>query len=359
MRPVSEKSISFTCSSCGDVHSPLTDRHLCNCGGTFQLRADSVRALRDDISLSLGESVTPLLPAGPEAYYKLDYHQPTGSFKDRGARFMIDILQELGVKKIKEDSSGNAGAATAAYAAAAGMDCEIFLPASASGGKLRQLKAYGAGIERIPGERARAAEAVLERSPDRYYASHVYNPLFYQGVASLAEELIEQLPELGREGRGSIIVPAGNGTLLLGLASGLAEKARDPDLIAVQTSKTAPLYCRYHRETGEDLPAMIDGGKSWQEGLAEGIAIKSPARLEEMLQAVREFEGKVISVNEQETVDTLRSLHRRGIYVESTAAVAAAGFEKIRSGNIDFELRPPVVIPLTGSGLKEDRIFVE
>jgi len=102
---------------------------------------------------------------------------------------------------------------------------------------------------------------------------------------------------------------------------------------------------------------MGDGEKSWQEGLAEGIAIESPARLEEMLEAVREFEGTVISVSEQETVDTLRSLHRRGIYVESTAAVAAAGFEKIRSGNMDFELTPPVVIPLTGSGLKEERVF--
>ncbi|MER3439688.1 MAG: threonine synthase, partial [Chloroflexota bacterium] len=90
-------------------------------------------------AVSLGETLTPLVAGtldGTPVRYKVDFLLPSGSFKDRGAAVLISYLRSTGVTHAIEDSSGNAAAAIAAYAARAGIACTIFAPARASAGKL-------------------------------------------------------------------------------------------------------------------------------------------------------------------------------------------------------------------------------
>src|ERR687896_158045 len=82
---------------------------------------------------------------------KIEYLMPSGSFKDRGSAVLANALRKLGVREVVEDSSGNAGASLACYAARAGVDCEVYTPESTSAGKLAQITAHGARLVRVPG----------------------------------------------------------------------------------------------------------------------------------------------------------------------------------------------------------------
>lgn len=119
----------FYCEKCKKKYPMNTHAYMCECGGLFSLHKDEEDEVTHEISL--GEFVTPLLPlkiGKVEFLLKLENLLPTGSFKDRGAYTLINELHHLGIKKIVLDSSGNAGASVAAYAAAADMDCTVYVP---------------------------------------------------------------------------------------------------------------------------------------------------------------------------------------------------------------------------------------
>lgn len=264
---------------------------------------------------------------------------------------MVGYLAEAGVKKIIEDSSGNAGAAVAGYAAAADIDCEIYLPEDTSTGKLAQILAYGARINKVPGDRDKTAQAIKKAASSTYYASHVYNPLFFAGVASLAQELIEELGYIEK-----IILPVGNGSLLLGTWQGFKEllaPAERPKLIAVQAEPILPVYLNWQQvqpeQRSENLMSSQYNDLGGTKNIAEGIAISEPARLPEILAAVRESGGEVIKVSQAEIRRSLTELWQEGIYVEPTAAVAPAGAKKFLAQEYHSGT---TVVPLTGSGLK-------
>lgn len=99
--------------------------------------------------VSLGEGNTPLVPAtfdGRTVLFKLESQNPTGSYKDRGMVAMFAWLKHIGVREAIEDSSGNAGASFAGYAARAGIRARVFVPAATSGPKRKQIEAYGAEL---------------------------------------------------------------------------------------------------------------------------------------------------------------------------------------------------------------------
>ena len=121
--------------------------------------------------VSLGEGCTPLVTRrwrGVDARFKLEWFAPTGSFKDRGASVMISVLRQQGINHLLEDSSGNGGAAIAAYAAAAGIRAKILVPASTQPGKTVQMRTYGAEVELVPGTRQNTAEEA-----ERQAAAHL------------------------------------------------------------------------------------------------------------------------------------------------------------------------------------------
>jgi threonine synthase len=256
-------------------------------------------------------------------------------------------MKELGVKKIVEDSSGNAGAAIAAYCAKASIDCHIYVPEKTSPGKLLQIIQYGAHLHKIPGSREDTAQAAFQQAQTTYYASHYWNPYFFHGTKTCIFEIVEQL---GWKPPDSLIVPVGNGTLLYGSYIGLKELQREdiidrlPKIIGVQAENCAPLA--YAWKNHDKFPPY----KNQKETIAEGIAITNPLRAKEILHSIKETNGEILTVTEKEILDALFYLRRKGYYIEPTSAVTIAGFKKLGTRKKDR-----VVIPLTGHGLKTNK----
>jgi len=302
-------------------------------------------------AVSLGEGWTPLLAGqwhGAPVHYKLDFMMPTGSFKDRGMTVMVSYLKSRGITHVLEDSSGNAGASLSAYAAAAGLTCRILVPETASYPKIAQIAACGADVVTIKGSRQDVAEAALRQSAQIFYASHNWQPFFVEGTKTLAYELWEQG---GFRAPDNVVVPLGYGSNVLGAERGFdellraGEIARRPRLFGVQAARCAP-YAAAFRQGVEHLVASEIAPT-----VAEGIATPKPTRVADVLRAVRDTGGSIVAVEEAEIVEALRDLARRGLYVEPTSAVAAAGLSRLLTAGV---IRPQedTVLVLTGSGLK-------
>ncbi len=298
--------------------------------------------------VTLGEGNTPLVWAeafGRQVGFKLDFLNPSGSYKDRGTALLVTVLKSKGVATVIEDSSGNAGASLAAYASRAGISSRIFVPASASGPKRRQIEAYGAVIEEIDGQRSNAADAVRNLASEALiYASHAYLPHGLAGYATLAYELYE---ELGCA-PGTVIAPAGQGNLLLAIgrgfqslkAAGLIEVI--PSLIGVQARACAPLWAVYQYGMA---------GLSWVaegETLAEGVRVKFPVRGDAVLKLVEASNGQIVAVDEPDILPGRDALARLGFYVEPTSAIVWSALK------MSSQLPEPIVCILTGAGLKAD-----
>jgi len=386
---------SLACPDCGTV---VDDRWRCRCGAPLRFDSPPIpstgppepSALDARAGLwafapflavgadphdrvTLGEGATPLVDA-PEwdAAFKLEYVFPTGSFKDRGATTTLTRARELGVDRVVEDSSGNAGAAIATYAARAGIDAEVYVPADVKPAKLRAIRRAGATPVRIEGGRRAVTEACIdavEGAPDvaagtsdatadaasgvndatggAWYASHAWNPAFFEGTATVAYEIAHQRDWSAPD---AVVVPVGHGTLLLGAHWGFERLERAgwidacPRLYAAQAAGVAPLVRSLHGSE-EANPA------SDHNAAADGIQIAEPVRLSALRAAVTETGGDAVAITEAAGDAALDRLHAAGLYTEPTCAVAPAALELLRDrGAIDSE--EDVVVPLSGSGLK-------
>ncbi|MFI1013939.1 threonine synthase [Streptomyces sp. NPDC020965] len=294
---------------------------------------------------SLGEGRTPLVPLTPHISAKLDFLMPTLSFKDRGAVLLAELARGLNPRRVIADSSGNAGTAVAAYCARAGLTCTVYVPEGTSPKKAEQIRAHGAHLERVPGDReatARAARTAAD-APGTFYASHVYNPYFLHGTKTYVYELWE---DLGGTLPDTIVVPVGNGTLLLGADLAVRELYghglidRRPALVAVQAEAASPLAAAFHAGADD----LLDPGPPSGPTLAEGIAIPRPPRARQILRAVRESGGTFLTVTEDQIRAAQLDLAARGLFVESTGVACWAAVGDRREGT--------AVVPLCGAGLK-------
>lgn len=357
---------NFVCRQCGKKYPLSEPIWRCTCGGLLGLQRQyevmeihqhdpTLWRYRDLLPignassmLTLGEGMTPLLEreiGGWPILLKLEFMSPSGSFKDRGAAVLMAKVKEWGIRRIIEDSSGNSGAAIAAYAAAAGIECEIYVPGTTSEGKTRQIAAYGAQVIKVPGNRDATARAAMERAQSVYYASHAWNPIFYEGTKTVAYEIWEQLgftiPDV-------VMVPIGSGTMLLGLYAGFSDLlqmkqiSRLPKILGVQSVHCSPAYTDFKGLERHPIQPTI----------AEGICVGQPVRQDEILEAIRGTGGEVLVVEDDEVLQGMQDLSRIGIYVEPTSATVIAAFYQARmQGLIKAEDR--IVLPLTGSGLKK------
>ncbi|WP_114578240.1 pyridoxal-phosphate dependent enzyme [Saliphagus sp. LR7] len=362
----------LSCPACGAEYAPGPDEPWrCSCGAPLELAADpppnSPQGRTVDPGeglwtfeewlpvrrrVSLGEGFTPLVSAGErwgEAVgFKLEYVFPTGSFKDRGATTTLSRAAELGVKRVIEDSSGNAGAAIATYAARAGIDAEIYVPAGVKASKLSAIERAGARPVRVEGGRAAVTEACLEavERGEGWYASHAWNPAFYAGTSTFAFEIAAQR---GWSVPDAVVCPVGHGTLLLGAYRGFRAlynagiTDRLPRLLGVQSEAAAPIA---EAIGGDERDQSADATT-----VADGIRIEAPARHAEIVEAVEVTNGDAIALDDGRIEAALDRLHRGGFYVEPTSAVAPAAVERYRELGV-VEPGADVVVPLTGSGLK-------
>jgi threonine synthase len=301
--------------------------------------------------LTRGEGLTPLVTTGwygQDVHWKLDFMNPSGSFKDRGFALLINYLVDLGVTSVSEDSSGNGGASLATYAAAAQLTCRIYVPASTSASKIAQIAAAGSEVIRVPGTRQAVADAAIADDTGAYYASHNWHPMFIEGVKTVGYEIWEQL---GFRAPDVIVAPAGSGSNILGCHTAFSELRRAgeverlPRLVAIQSEACNPLAGAF--ADGLDHYKSVQPTKS----IAEGIAVSQPIRAKEVLMVARDTNGGVFSVSEGEIYDAYAGLARIGLYVEPTSATAAAGVVSLhRTGRI--APGETTVVILTGSGLK-------
>lgn len=318
---------------------------------------------------SLSEGQTPLVRSrriGPAAglnhlYFKLESLNPTGSYKDRFAAAAITEMLQRGEKRVIASSSGNAGAALAAYCAAAGIACEIAVVQDAPEGKLKQMLAYGAQLWKIRefGIDADITTSVMnhlrllgEAGNARLQVSaYRHSPVGMAGVESISHELAAQGAEEGRPFE-HVFVPAGGGGLLLAVARGFQSVSAQtgqpgPRVHCVQpagndtmagplqsgTNVAKPIQRSATRITGLQIPNLIDGQASVEACHASGGT------------------GHLVNDDEVEQLQS-RLACEEGIFCEPAAAVALAGaLQAATKGVIPREA--PIVCLITGSGFKD------
>jgi threonine synthase len=296
--------------------------------------------------ISMGEGDTPLIPLDlhGDVWGKLEYLNPTGSYKDRAMSLIVSQVKARGGFSAVEDSSGNAGASFAAYAARAGIEGKVFVPSSTSHAKINQISIYGAAVTQVDGPRSAAAEAVLKAAETgSIYASHAYLPFGLPGIATIAYELYLQL---GKQVPGSVIAPVGHGHLLRGIVDGFMALRQQgyihalPDFIGVQAERCAPIANAWkHGDLA--FEAVVP-----QHTVAEGAAVTEPRQGNALLQLLSGGIGSFIIVSEEEIMNAFTSLAGQGVFVEPTSAMVWAAYQQLKS------LESPAVLILTGNGLK-------
>jgi len=350
----SSSLLAFKCPSCGqplDVQLDFNfepEKILWNNHSVWRYAQFFPYAQENKI-ISLAEGWTPLVRFSDNTYVKLESANPTGSFKDRGSTVLISVLHRLIEEAggyISEDSSGNAGASIAAYAARAGLKARIYVPETVAGPKFNQIQFYGAQVTKVSGSRSRVAEEAQKVEKGKFYVGHILHPLFRDGLRSLAYEIFEQfgwnVPE-------RIYFPVSAGTLLLGVISGFKHLSDSgviedfPKIVACQTQQVSPLYHRF-KGLKYDPPETVTS-------IADALVSVKPPLLDLMVRGLKEVNGDAVMVEEDEIMEAFLELARKGFFVEPSSAVAYAAYKKQLMSN-EVSQENNVVIILTGNGLK-------
>lgn len=333
---------------------------------SFWRWADDLHPVPAAVRLTLGEGSTPLVRSHrlgpsvglPNLYFKLEFTNPSGSYKDRFAVMAIADMVARGKTTCIATSSGNTGASLAAYCALAGMKCEIAIVEAAPEGKLQQMLAYGATLYKVRGfgvdsevsERVFSCLKALSSRPEaemQISAFH-YSPVGMTGVYTLSYELAEQAPEPWNH----VFCMAGGGGLTLAVSRGFARLqetgrlARMPQVECVQPAgnntiagplragRTAAEATRCtSRISGLQVPNVIDGN--------------------EVIAALRQHGGTGHLVSDELVWETQKRLAREeGIFSEPAGATAVAGcLQAAREGLLDPQAH--VVCLVTGSAFKD------
>lgn len=329
--------------------------------------ADMIEPIPESARITLGEGDTPLVRSGsigPAAgltnlYFKLEHGNASGSYKDRFAFAAISHMVANGQKKCVATSSGNTGAALAAYCAAAGIECRIAIVEGAPLGKLKQMMAYGARIARIrkfgtdPAATTRVLEKLeqLGKRPDSalQVSAFVYSPAGMSGVQTVSFELAEQ----SVRPIDHVFCPAGGGGLCVAAARGfrkLVEGGRiswTPAIECVQpegnNTIAGPLRSGADRAQEVDCTSQVSG-------LQVASVVDGHLTIEEC----RPTGGTGHLVTDEDVWKTQKRLAREeGIFTEPAGAVALAGaLQATENGEIDRDAM--IVCMVTGSGFKDE-----
>lgn len=307
--------------------------------------------------VSLGEGGTTCvrdrLPEGNPIWVKLEAANPTGSHKDRGAAVAVTRAREAGAEVIAAASSGNAGAATAAYAARAGLDCVVFTGTGIPTVPHAQILSFGATVaaytDTVPrNEAMRQAVEELGWFPTTNYSEPGAgsNPYAIEGYKSIAYELVR---DFGEE-LGVVVVPTSRADLLAGVAKGLDDARvggalrRDVPVIAAEPETAAPFTAALrHDDPAERAMTRVTRGPS------PAFSVGGDVANWQGLRALERTGGWAEAVAEDEYVEACRGLAARvGVLLEVSSAVAVAAAHRV-APRIDGE----VVALGTATGLKD------
>ena len=283
-------------------------------------------------------------------FFKHEGENPTGSFKDRGMTVAVTQAVRLKATAVACASTGNTSSSLAAYAAQAGLKAIVFVPAGKiSSGKLAQTLAYGATCLAIRGD-FDAAMRLVRDACDRFgiYLVNSINPFRIEGQKTIIWELLQ---DLGWDPPDWIVVPAGNlgNTSAFGKALREAYEAkwipRMPRLASIQACGANPFYRSYR-------DAFATRHKVAAETVATAIRIGDPVSHDKAVAAIRDTNGIVEEVTDDELMAAKRAIDEMGIGCEPASATTLAGVRKLRANGVmrDGER---IVCVLTGHILKD------
>src|SRR6266516_1470989 len=328
------------CSACQLEHEARRLLNLCReCGKPLLVRYDLERAGRtltkeslvgrrpdmwryrdimpvdhDENIVSLGEGWTPLLRARrlgkqlgiDQLYIKDESQNPTQSFKARGMSAAVSMAKELGARKLAVPSAGNAAGALAAYAARAGIESYIFMPADTPRANIVECQQTGAHVTLLPGLITDCGAEVARRKEEEgwFDVSTLKEPYRVEGKKTLGYELGEQLnwelPDL-------IIYPTGGGTGLIGMWKAFDEMeqmgwigSRRPRMVTVQASGCAPIVRAF--EEGKRFADEFPNAHTTASGLRVPKAIGDFL----ILDAIRASGGAAVAVTDEELIAATR-----------------------------------------------------
>lgn len=372
------------CSKCGREYSTTTVLTVCTkCGGAllFQYDLDKVaehvskKTLRRSTPsfwkfrellpitspkriISLGEPYTPLLKLPKKltkpfkkVYAKDEGRLPTGTFKARGMAVAVSTLKELGVKRLAIPSAGNAAAALAAYGAKAGMEIHVFMPKDAPRITVKECIYLGARVYLVDGLISDAA-ALMNQLREQYGwfdVSTNKQPYRFEGYKAMAFEIAEQY---GWRPPSTLLFPTGGGEGIIGLWKGFKELIElgwideTPRLIIAQSSGCAPLVDAFHK-------GMDEVEKPWENAqtVAAGLRVPNPYASYLILRAIRETSGDAVAVSDEEIIQAMKNLLKKGVYACPEAAATLAALNKSLESNI-FDKNERILLCLTGTALK-------
>jgi threonine synthase len=378
---------SLRCMICGREHAPETVAYTCPvCGpeGVLDVVYDygwiAQRLTKDRLAGRRERSIwryTELLPIEPDGprpplqigwtplyrtaklgrslgcanlYIKDDGRNPTASFKDRASAVGVVKALESGNETIACASTGNAASSLAGMAASVGLDAVIFVPRAAPRAKVAQLLIYGARVFLIRGSYDQAFDLCLEAT-DRfgwYSRNTAYNPYLSEGKKTAALEICEQLDWQAPD---VVFVSVGDGCIIGGLWKGFHDLLKlgfidhMPRLVGVQAQGCQPIKRAW--ETDQAVASVSPNT------LADSIAVGHPRDALKALRAVRQSNGFMVSVSDEDILRAMRRLaSETGIFGEPAGVAGFAGLMQALSED-RLQGNELVVVVMTGSGLKD------
>jgi len=296
--------------------------------------------------------------SAPNLWIKDDTCNPSGSFKDRASFLVAAFACQHGLSEIVLASTGNAASSMAAVGAAAGLKIKVFLPASAPIAKRIQVLQYGAELVAVDGNYDQAFDLSLAYSTRTGSLSRntAYNPLTIEGKKTVSFEIVDDLLKAGGNEPDHVFVPTGDGVILAGVYRGfenlkrLGRVTKMPTLWACQAQGSSAL-ARAFASTfdGNDAFANPQPSKT----IADSIAVDVPRNGLHALAKLREYGGRVVTVDDNEILDAQKRLSSTsGLFAEPSSVAAFAGWLKVRAS---IPANPTCVLLITGSGLKDVR----
>lgn len=312
--------------------------------------------------VTLGEGWTPMIRSRrhPNLLVKEEGANPTGSFKARGLAMAVTMARHYGLKKLAVPSAGNAAGALAAYAAAAGIEANIFMPKDVPFANYFEAVLYGANITLVDGLISDCGRIIAERKEKEgwFDISTLKEPFRVEGKKTMGYELVEQLEW---EYPDAVFYPTGGGVGLIGMWKAFGEMeelgwvrpGKRPRMIAVQSSGCAPVARAF--ENGEKASQM------WKDAatFASGLRVPKPYGDYIMLDILRESGGVALGLPDDTILASLKDWARNdGILLSPEGAAATAAYDHLLSTGF-LNAHDRVVLFNTGAGLKYTDVTAE
>ena len=371
------------CVKCGKEYAATPDVTTCECGGILDIvydyeyikqnftkdmlkdRPNTMWRYRELLPVEESTPDTPLRVGWSPLYeadrlakllgikklwIKDDGQNPTSSLKDRASAMAVAKAKEAGAEIIACSSTGNAASSLAGNAAAAGLKTFIFVPSRAPKGKVAQLMTFGANVISVQGDYEQTFE-LSKKAIDKwgwYNRNAAINPYLSEGKKTVSLEIAEQL---GWKMPDYLAISVGDGCTIAGVWKGLK------DLYAIGFIDKLPRLISAQAEGCYPINRAIANNEDWypmeENTLADSIAVGVPRNAVKALNAIRESNGLVVNVSDEEIMAAQKLLGTTcGVFGEPAGVPVASGLKKLCEQGVIGE-NDTVVSVVTGNGLKD------